>query len=135
MEEYEREFDPSRYRTPGDTLRTEPGPGANRGTVVDTPVFIRRVERVMGYRVQVYSTTDADDAARRAGSVRGALPELDVDVVFHAPFHKVRVGNFLERGDAEQCRALLQSNGFPEAWIVRDLVDHDVRERIRNAPR
>jgi hypothetical protein len=130
IQDYEAGFDPSKYRTKDeenpDVKSTEPEPS----TSADAPVYIDRVEKAMGFRVQVFSTTDIDAALRKKDEYRLQLDPQAVEMVFDAPYYKIRVGNFLEKKEAEECHAMLVSKGIT-AWIVRDLVTRTVKEQIR----
>lgn len=144
MQEHERSFDPSRYRTrpqPDASQRepaapqragddADPGSGGSAAPSSDAPVTIQRSDRVMGYRVQVFSTTDAGEATRKRDDMRTLYPDMPADLVFHAPYYKVRLGNFEGRAEADSCRAQMQARGCPEAWVVRDMVTRTRQEAV-----
>ena len=44
-------------------------------------------------------------------------------IIFEAPNYKVRIGNYIDREDAEEVRSFLTNKGFPSAWIVRTKID------------
>ena len=44
-------------------------------------------------------------------------------IIFEAPNYKVRIGNYIDREDAEEVRNFLTNKGFPSAWIVRTKID------------
>ena len=49
-------------------------------------------------------------------------------IIFEAPNYKLRVGDFLDRDDAELMRMKLVSSNFPSAWIVRTKIQPDIIE-------
>jgi hypothetical protein len=136
LREYEQGFDPSKYRgalpEPAggtvDTLggvRTKaevPQPKRDRPTPADAPT-----ESVMGFRVQLYSSTDLDDASVQREDLRLRLTQNNIDageveMTFDAPYYKLRVGGFTTKADADTLRRALLDAGFPEAWVVRDRI-------------
>jgi hypothetical protein len=75
-----------------------------------------------GYRVQVFAARDRDVAA---GAVRRLREQRVSDPIYMEwidPWYKVRVGDFTDRGSAEQLRNQLVELGFPEAWIIRTTI-------------
>lgn len=76
----------------------------------------------MGFRVQLYSTTDLDAAFARRDSLSRQLQTDTVEIVFDAPYYKLRTGNCTERKAAETLRQSIIAKGVPDAWIVPDYV-------------
>ena len=75
-----------------------------------------------GYRVQILASTSERNAESFAAKAREQI-EYPVYVEYIPPYHKVRVGDFLRRADAEACRDLLRSIGYPDAFVVDALVN------------
>ncbi len=85
----------------------------------------------VGYRVQVFQSTDKQEADRavtdavawwnRSAADLGLLRTPEVYTVYRAPFYRVRVGNFQTRGDAQRIQAALNS-AFNGAFLVQDRV-------------
>lgn len=129
--EHEKEFDPGAFReTTKDTLETPPPPPPREQEI--RVEWIERVEKTMGYRIQLFSTTSIDEAQsqvlryqRRLDSMQVATGRLDM--TFDAPYYKVRMGDFLQRPPADSLRKLLQERGVQEAWVVRDRVERKIR--------
>lgn len=133
MQEHEKSFDPAAYRTPKEE---KPAPAAEETpkSNVTAEVWVERVERGMGYRVQLFSTTTLDEAQEslaRMSSILDSIgiPEGRLDLVFDAPYYKLRYGDFRNRGDADRIRSVMHEAGIREAWIVRDAVRWLVREK------
>jgi hypothetical protein len=135
MREYEQSFDPSRYaeraREQPEAGTTEPTRDSGGASAATAPIEFDRTERVMGYRLQVYSTTNIDDAGARRDYLRAVLDSAQIDMVFDAPYYKLRLGNFTDRLQAEEYKTELQSKGVNEAWIVRDKVLTTRKETLR----
>lgn len=91
-----------------------------------------------GFRIQVYSSQDRNDAdakveevmdwwrqQRTDGDIQEAYPgnptEPPVYLVFRQPYYRVRVGNFLSRAEAQRFMDLVERQ-FPKAFILPDKV-------------
>lgn len=77
-----------------------------------------RAQTLVGYRIQILQTEDAQEAR---DVQRDAILELDTDVylIYDNPYYKVRVGDFAVRYDAEVFLQNVQKKGYSGAWIVR----------------
>ncbi len=91
------------------------------------PAVAASPDSIPGVRVQVSITGDIDDANNLRDSLSGELPKEWVYVVYHAPYYKIRVGNFVDRFAAGEMLERLRRQGFPDAWIVPDRI-------VRNPP-
>lgn len=124
---YEKTFDPSQLEVhindqvieeQSDSLSNRPG----------TPYVSVLPETTDGFRVQVITTQDIDQAIQLRDTLSAALPDDWVYVVYDAPSYKVRVGNFIERPAANKMVRILVEKGYVNAWVVPDLV-------LKNPPR
>ncbi len=77
-------------------------------------------EPVWGYRVQLYSFTNRDSAEAALKQVERSLAEWSYGVYLNeeSGSFKVRVGDFMEKADADRLRDSLRSKGFPDAWTA-----------------
>lgn len=77
-----------------------------------------------GFRIQVVSTTNRDQAFKIKTDLLMKYPEEKTYVMFQSPYFKVRIGNFLKRADAEKFRKDL-NKAFPQGvFIVEDAIDY-----------
>ena len=77
---------------------------------------------INGYRVQVLATKYAE----KADSLKQVLKESfgnEVYVTYEAPNYKVRVGNSIDRKQAEGIQDKLKKMGYSSAWIIRTRVE------------
>jgi hypothetical protein len=73
---------------------------------------------VNGHRVQIYVSLSRASAERIAKRARQLFPKCSVYIVFQAPWHKVRLGNFATRWEAEQVRKRALNRGFRTTiWV------------------
>jgi len=97
------------------------------GQAVEKVFHLPQVSEKVGYKVQVFATDDyflADSIYRQVAQV---FTGQAVEKVFHLPNYKIRVGNCLTREEAEKLLARAYELRYPDAWIVRTLIQ--VRER------
>lgn len=80
---------------------------------------------ISGYKVQVYSGNASDSKAvaqQRSAMVQEKFPELETDLLYKAPFWRVRAGNFVTQGEAREYLNMLKKE-FPrfgkEMFVVR----------------
>ncbi len=118
----EGSFAPGRYRTLGDSASAARQNEPPVSHDAQTPARNERAVRVMGFKVQVLSSTELGEVERVRDSLRVAFPQEGVDITFDAPRYKLRVGNCADRAAAEELRRLLFEQGWSQAWIVPDMV-------------
>jgi hypothetical protein len=78
-------------------------------------------QKVPGYQVQLLQTEDAQLARETVKDAILAL-ETDVEIIYEAPYYKVRAGRFTSRYDAEQLQNLAEEKGYANCWVVRTQV-------------
>lgn len=76
-----------------------------------------------GYRIQVISTNNRTKALEAKTKIYQRFPELKTYLMYQSPFFKLKVGNFLDRQDAENfLQDIMQL--FPTGvYVVRDIVE------------
>jgi len=82
----------------------------------------RAVPRVEGWRAQILSTTDRQQADEARNRFRLAYPEVAADWVHEKPYYKLRAGAFHSRLEAVAFIALLID--FPGAYPAKDAAIH-----------
>ncbi len=75
-----------------------------------------------GFRIQIIQTTDADEAK---SVQREATFRFDEGVyrIFNPPFHKIRIGDFVNWREAEKLQELAIKKGYRDAWIIQTKVN------------
>ncbi len=91
----------------------------------DSPSNIERkiVGTTDGYRVQVLSTDDIDEANRIRAEVYEKTTRKEVYVIFEPPFYKVKVGDFTSKSEADDLRFKLNQLGYTESKVVQEMVN------------
>jgi len=102
---------PGASRTGGDsdTLQASPGTGAES-------------ELVPGFRVQIFSTTDIDEANQKKAEAEADFPSEWFYMQYDPPTYKIRAGNFIERYEAERFARQAIDKGFTDSWAVPEKV-------------
>ncbi|MBX2930404.1 MAG: SPOR domain-containing protein [Chitinophagaceae bacterium] len=77
-----------------------------------------------GFRIQVISTRDRENAFSIKADLLTKFPEEKVYVMFQSPNFKVRIGNFITREDAEKLRKPLNKMFKNGVFIVEDVIDY-----------
>ena len=83
---------------------------------------IAQPDTVQGFRIQVFSTDNYDEAALTRDNLNVELPDLWVYMIYDAPAYKIRVGDYLNRADANLAVDFFVEKGFKDAWVVPDRV-------------
>jgi hypothetical protein len=88
--------------------------------VQDTTISLPN-ELVEGFRIQILSTKDLENATRAKSIAMEQFSDVQVKfyLEFDSPYYKVRLGDFTKREDAEETREVVRSRGYPKAWIVK----------------
>lgn len=137
IREHEEGFDPARYRRKEPEAEQPRSPVAEQQQQQPEAVWVERTEKVMGFRVQLYSTTDIDAVQQSLSVLRSRLDSLAIDpgrldLGYDAPYYKIRAGDFLVKSGADELREKLREAGLSEAWVVRDMVIRIIREEKKD---
>jgi SPOR domain len=81
------------------------------------------VDTIPGYRVQVISTDNLDEANNVRSEIFFKTNEKAIYVLFEPPFYIVRVGDYKNFNDAKALSFKLNQMGFANSKIVNDLIN------------
>ena len=120
---YELTFRPSDY---------DPRPDSSHGTEAAVPSLesvpatdtagIIPPELVAGFRVQLFSSRDIDEAKGKKAEAEEQFPDEWFYLEYDPPTYKIRAGNFLSRFDADRFRKIVTERGYADAWVVPEKV-------------
>jgi len=99
-------------------------PAAKPQAPADSVEYVEK----MGWKVQVFSTSDfflADSIHRKA---QCQFENIEVEKVFNLPYYKIRVGNCITREEAERLLSRAQELHYPDAWVIRTQIKIVVKE-------
>lgn len=77
-----------------------------------------------GYRLQVLSTHSRDEAFKTKATLLENFPNQKVYILYQSPYFKVRVGNFINRNDAESFSKQISNYLSQPAYVVDDLIEY-----------
>ena len=77
-----------------------------------------------GYRIQIFESTVSSIARAEAKRFQNILSD-SVYIDFEAPLYKLRIGNFIDRKNAEKSIGSIKRLGAKDSWIVRTKIDLD----------
>lgn len=123
MREYEKDFDPEKYNRK-ETLEVKKTEPVQEAGFSKSRNSRDKFEKIPGYRVQILSTNNVDEATSKKEELQTMLDSLKVYLVYDAPYYKIRVGDCTNREEAAILRDQLRENGLAEAWIVPDQIIH-----------
>ena len=81
------------------------------------------LDTIPGYRVQVISTDNLDEANGVRSEIYFKTNEKAVYVLFEPPFYIVRVGDYKNINDAKALSFKLNQMGFAGTKVVKDLIN------------
>jgi len=92
-------------------------------TVLDTiAVTNKSIRYAQGYRVQIYSGTSSAEANRARDRSYALFPDITPHIVYIQPNFRVKVGDFIDRLEAQRVYVALQAE-FPNALIVPERIE------------
>ena len=120
---YELTFRPSDYDPrPDSSHETEAAiPPLEYAPAGDT-AGLTPAELVAGFRVQLFSSREIDEAKAKKAEAEGQFPDEWFYLEYDPPTYKIRAGNFLSRFDADRFRKVLTDRGYEDAWVVPEKV-------------
>ena len=121
---WEADFRPSDHDTLAASAQ-RPGTAQRAGmsdTLSNAPPAGDESELVAGFRVQIFSTTDIDEANQKKAEAEADFPAEWFYMQYDPPAYKIRGGNFLERYEAERFARQAIEKGFKDSWAVPEKV-------------
>ncbi len=89
----------------------------DKETITDSTFF-----SVEGFRIQLLATQDRFNAEKFKSELE-KIYKNKIYIIFEAPNYKVRVGDFINRKNAEEMRQNLSKKGYTTAWIIRSKIE------------
>ncbi|MEL6649484.1 MAG: SPOR domain-containing protein [Bacteroidota bacterium] len=99
-----------------------------RQLVARDSVLKGRIDKLPGYRVQIYANVGRQRALATKSTLMSAYPDVPNYLTYRAPNYVVRVGDFIDKEEAELfCRKLKET--FPSAFVAPDNINFGPPER------
>ncbi|MEM6347129.1 MAG: SPOR domain-containing protein [Bacteroidota bacterium] len=91
-------------------------------------VLKKRIDKLPGYRVQIYANVGRQGALSTKSALMSNYPGVPNYLTYRAPNYVVRVGDFIDKEEAVLfCRQLKEN--FPSAFVAPDTVNFGPPER------
>jgi hypothetical protein len=81
------------------------------------------VKNVPGYRVQIASTDNLDEADSLRSEIYFKTNQKAIYIVFDPPFYKIEVGDFIDMNEAKNLSFKLKQMGYSEARVVNETIN------------
>ena len=82
----------------------------------------KNIRYAQGYRIQIYSGNNRDEANKARNQSYALFPDITPHIIYNQPTFRVKVGDFVDRLDAQRVYAGLLAD-FPNAIVVQDKVE------------
>lgn len=80
------------------------------------------INLVKGYRVQIVISQNEEELKNLQNEIEKSIDEK-IYVIFELPNYKLRVGNFLNRKEAENFQNTIVRLGYRTAWVVPTMIE------------
>lgn len=124
--EYDESFDPNTLQDDDIIIVKNdlplPGSTENNSSVAGETNIITEAR---GFRVQIIATKSIETASQVELEARDVFDSLNhkVYLIFDAPNYKVRVGDVIDRDEADDIRDIAKDYGYRGAFVVRSKVN------------
>lgn len=89
------------------------------------------IQRLRGYRVQIFTGHDRDEAMRAKSLFIKYFPDVDNYLEYEEPNYKVRVGDFLSKGLAQELSVKVNKiKGLEGCFVVKSMVNAELPEPL-----
>lgn len=95
-------------------------------SLIEKHQYLNQEQKEIGWRIQIFfdsGNNSKSKAYSKKGVFMSLYPDINVYLMFQAPYYKVRVGDFRTRMDAEGFKQKLLGE-FPDAFVVKDEINH-----------
>lgn len=90
-------------------------------TARDSTTTSGGTRQMSGFRVQIFAGADEQSARLVEEEARGEF-DTRVYLSYDPPNYKVRLGDFVDRNEADQIRQDAYRKGYRDAWVVPDQI-------------
>ena len=80
------------------------------------------INLVNGYRVQIVISQNEEELQNLENEIQKSINEK-IYIIFELPNYKLRVGNFLNRKEAENFQKKIVRLGYRTAWVVPTMIE------------
>jgi hypothetical protein len=124
LSEYEATLNPVEFDREIEFVQKVRGTEQKQQNPLELPKDSRIVQEevVQGFRIQIFSSSNVDETTLMKNLAFEKFVSDSIYVVYDAPVYKVRVGDFINRYEANQRLPEFVERGYRDAWIVPDRI-------------
>jgi hypothetical protein len=122
--EYETTLNPIEYDKEIEIVQKARGEEQKEQNPLEIPKdsVIVQEEVVQGFRIQIFSSSNVDEITLMKNLALEKFVGDSIYIVYDAPVYKVRIGDFVNRYEANQRLPEFVEKGYRDAWIVPDRI-------------
>jgi hypothetical protein len=123
LSEYERTLHPVEFDREIEIIQKEQREERKQKPLeIPKDSMIVQEEVVQGFRIQIFSSSNVDETILMKNLAVEKFVGDSIYVVYDAPVYKVRIGDFVNRYEANQRLPEFVEKGYRDAWIVPDRI-------------
>ena len=124
LSEYEGTLNPVEFDQEIEAVQKARREEQKQQTALEIPKdsIIIQEEVVQGFRIQIFSSSNVDETTLMKNLALEKFVGDSIYVVYDAPVYKVRIGDFVNRYEANQRLPEFVEKGYRDAWIVPDRI-------------
>jgi hypothetical protein len=124
LSEYEATLNPVEFDREIEAVQKLQGGEQKDPKSLEIPMdsMIVQEEVVQGFRIQIFSSSNVDETTLMKNLAVEKFVGDSIYVVYDAPVYKVRIGDFVNRYEANQRLPEFVEKGYRDAWIVPDRI-------------
>jgi hypothetical protein len=124
LSEYEATLNPMEFDREIEVVQKAQSEEQKQQIPLDIPKdsLVVQEEVGQGFRIQIFSSSNVDETTLMKNLALEKLVGDSIYVVYDAPVYKVRVGDFVNRYEANQRLPEFVEKGYRDAWIVPDRI-------------
>ncbi|MGD0037359.1 MAG: SPOR domain-containing protein [Bacteroidota bacterium] len=122
LSEYETTLNPIEYDKEIEQKVRSDGQKEQNTLEIPKDSVIVQEEAVQGFRIQIFSSSNVDEITLIKNLALEKFVGDSIYVVYDAPVYKVRIGDFINRYEANQRLPEFVEKGYRNAWIVPDRI-------------
>jgi hypothetical protein len=124
LSEYEAKFNPVDFDREIEGVQNARNEELKQQSPLEIPKdsMVIQEEVIQGYRIQIFSSSNVDEASLTKNLASEKFAGDSIYVVYDAPVYKVRIGDFVNRYEANLRLPDFVEKGYRDAWIVPDRV-------------
>ena len=90
---------------------------------INEQIYLKTIRNMQGYRIQVINTNDRNKALDIKANLLNQFPGEKTYLIYHAPYFKIQIGNFLKREDADKLLNRIKKSYPTGVFVVPSRVE------------